>query len=107
MSIRQNIVAAVGFILCLPFVAAWVLLAMLRGRNRDHEPGDEPDPAAPPSWLARLARRGRPFGEREALGIDRRLAYLEQAEAESRRDQDRGLTPEELARTLDRYSAGR
>jgi hypothetical protein len=108
MSIRQNLVAAVGFILCLPFVALWVLLAMVRGRKGDQESdGGPPDDRLRPAWLARLARRDQPAGTRGGPGIDHRLAYLGQAEAESRRTRDRSMTAEELARTVDRFSAGR
>ena len=68
MNIIQNIVAVIGFILCLPFVIAWVVLAMIRGRNRPDEEADGPlEQGTPESWLGRLAQRGRVFGERASL----------------------------------------
>ena len=68
MNIIQNIVAGIGFILCLPFVIAWVVLAMIRGRNRPDDEADESfDRGARESWLGRLAHRGRVFGERASL----------------------------------------
>ncbi len=68
MNIIQNIVAVIGFILCLPFVIAWVVLAMIRGKNRpDEEPDGLFDQGTRESWLGRLAQRGRVFGERASL----------------------------------------
>ncbi|MEO8468355.1 MAG: hypothetical protein ABI573_01660 [Chloroflexota bacterium] len=68
MNIIQNIVAVIGFILCLPFVIAWVVLAMIRGKNRPDEEADGLlDRGERESWLGRLARRGRVFGERASL----------------------------------------
>lgn len=68
MSIIQNIVAVIGFVLCLPFVIAWVVLAMIRGRNRPDDEANGPlDREARESWLGRLAQRGRVFGERASL----------------------------------------
>lgn len=68
MTIIQNIVAVIGFVLCLPFVIAWVVLAMIRGRNgRDGDADGSLDRDAQESWLGRLAHRGRVFGERAAL----------------------------------------
>ena len=68
MTVIQNIIAAIGFILCLPFVAAWVILAMIRGRNRrDGEAAESIDDRARESWLGRLAQRGRLLGEQSML----------------------------------------
>lgn len=68
MTIIQNIVAAIGFILCLPFVAAWIVLATIRGRNhRDGEAIESIDQRARKSWLGRLAMRGRLLGEHSML----------------------------------------
>ncbi len=68
MTVIQNIIAAIGFILCLPFVAAWVILAMIRDRNRrDGEPVVSIDERAPTSWLGRMAQRGRLLGEHATL----------------------------------------
>ena len=68
MTIIQNVIAVIGFVLCLPFVAAWVVLAMIRGRNRrDGEADDLMGDGAQQSWLGRLAQRGRQYGERATL----------------------------------------
>ena len=68
MNIIQGIVAVIGFILCLPFVIAWVVLAMIRGRNQAEEAADGPmGQGVRESWLGRLAQRGRVFGERASL----------------------------------------
>lgn len=68
MTIIQNIIAAIGFILCLPFVAAWIVLAMIRDRNRhDGEAVESMDERARKSWLGRLAQRGRLLGEHSML----------------------------------------
>lgn len=82
MTIIQFLIAAVGFILCLPFVAAWVILAMIRGRNRhDGEAPGLMSPAARSSWLGRLALRGRQFGEHASL-VGRRSQGVSNSDAE-------------------------